>query len=400
MRHVRLTAMLIVSLTALTIAPEAGASPSRSVRFDWRAVAGKELNDVAIDAHGNVYAAGITRTLDRPYAAYLAKFGPGGHKRWSRIFAPPASPYSVGSAVAVDARGAIYWGGTLAPNRCEGQGWFVRKLGRDGGTRWTREQPGWKHCRTQAELTDLAVRGNLLVLAAIDESPESLRQDGWVRAMTTGGRVRWQVQFEPPPGVPQSYYDRAADVAISGLGNIYVAGWAARERIINGSAVPRAATVLEKVTSGGIVLWRRAITRNRGRFGAASVDVHGDRVVLATTHGGGYKLWLASLSPGGGLIWKRTWGSPELVVRQGDVAIDETSTIWVVGSRSDRGLGGMDAFVRRYRSGGHLKFSKLIDGPEFYMGASGVAVGNGAAVSGRGSPGVEPGRGFVWHYAI
>jgi hypothetical protein len=397
----RLVPSICVLGLALSLV-QAGSSPAGATSLDWRRLAAETLSDVAVDVHGNVYVVGTRVFSTQSVAAYLATFGPEGHRKWSRRWVPPGAASSRGVGVAVDARGAVYWSGIVFANGCERNSsrWFVRKFAPSGNVIWTRIQPGWRRCETPGVVTDLSVRGSLVVMSGY-RPPCCFRDfptDGWVQALSTNGRVLWRAPFEPPSDVPSRYPDLASGVAIGALGNVYASGWASTTSPASGGA---GTMVIEKLTSRGSVLWRRSMLRLDDDERRFRIAVRGDRLMVAGTHEHGYAMWLGRFTVGGGLVWRRTWGSRDHITHATDVTIDPRFRTWVVGDRYSHRYGGIDVgFVRRYSRGGHLAWSEIIDEPKrFNVFVDGVAVdGDGVAAAGSTAPGVEPYSGVVWRF--
>lgn len=388
-RRRSLPALFLSLVLLLSLAPSASAALSAG----WGANTARHLVAVATDGHGNVYVTGSTRTPDAYSVAYLAKFGPGGKKLWSRTWVPnKRSAGTWGTGVAVGPDGSVYWVGNVAV--CEGDGWFLRSYTPRGRLKWVRDQDGWEHCKVATSANDLAVGAGIVAFTATDHgccSDPFL--DGHVIAFSTGGAFRWDAAFEPPVGVPSKFYDRATGIAIGGLGSVYVGGWAADEKIVSDSGSAAGHVVIEKLSAGGAVLWRKNVLSVPFAYAEAHVAVRGDQLMVATQSRGRMvdwgpwvpaEAWLGRFSVGGDHVWSRTWGTDrQFAAVPGQVAIDASLDTWVVGTRRDPTDRGLDLFVRRYGSGGGLAGSLTLDGPTRYLHGYGiVTMGEGAAVVG------------------
>jgi hypothetical protein len=166
---------------------------------------------------------------------------------------------------------------------------------------------------------------------------------------------------------------------------------------------------LQKLSSGGGVLWRRAVRRVNFSSTQVDISVRGDRLMLATIAragsiywGGGRppEAWLARFDLGGGLVWSRTWGEGW---RHGglptDVSIGPAMETWVVGTTRDASDRGYDLFARRYSAGGALQQVIQLDGPTKTLWGGGIdATAGGAAFTGTSQTPFGDGIGRVWVY--
>jgi hypothetical protein len=384
--------LAVLSLTSLlvilgTVAPQAAS-------VQWVHKAGKTIDAVAVDAAGNTYAVGTTLTGSGKRAAILLKYGPAGTKLWSRIWLPPAADLTGGDAVTVASDGSVYWGGGATPPGCEGDGWFLRKVGSNGRLLWHRDQRGWQQCKVATILSDIDASAQAVVFSAFHHGccgdPYA---DGWVRAFTPGGDPRWKAPFEPPASVPHRFFDRATGIALGGLDRVFVAGWAAKERIGSPEETnPKGIIVIEKIAPDGSVLWSKRARRINDVRTDAAISVRGDRVMVASRARPGHiwwpgqppAAWLGRFTVAGDRVWSRIWGTKwRFGAEPAQVSIDSRLSTWVVGTRRDPTDRGLDLFVRRYSAGGDLTWSRTFDGPTRYFHGSGISAGtSGVSLSG------------------
>jgi hypothetical protein len=384
--------LTVLSVTALVVLVGTVAPQAASVQ--WVHKAGKTIDAVAVDAAGNTYAVGTTLLGSGKRGAILLKYGPAGTKLWSRIWFPPAADLTRGTAVTVAPDGSVYWGGDATPPGCEGDGWFVRKVGSDGGLLWHRDQRGWQHCKVATILSDIDASAQTVVFSVSDHGccgdPYA---DGWVRAFTPGGDPRWKAQFEPPASVPHRFFDRASGIALGGLGRVFVAGWAATERIGSPETTNHKGIVLiEKIAPDGSILWSKRARRINDSQTDAAISVRGDRVMVATRARAGQirwggrppAAWLGRFSVAGDRVWARTWGIKwRFGAEPAQLSIDSKLSTWVVGTRRDPTDRGLDMFLRRYSPGGDVTWSRTLDGPTRYFHGTGVSAGKtGVSLSG------------------
>jgi hypothetical protein len=310
--------------------------------------------------------------------------------------------------------GTVSWVG-YARRHCEGAGWFLESLTATGRLLRHWITPQWR-CGVAQQITEIAASNDSIVVSGFDHGCcGDVYSDGWVQRFGRYGGPRWQAPFEPPAGTPQAWYDRATSLSMGALGNIYVGGWAATAKIRDDRSPTPGTAVIEKLTSGGRVLWSRRIAAAKmpGHTEVA-ISVRGDRLMVAAgIRGQGVEwywskdrrpsdAWLGRFTVDGRLVWSRSWdkGAPH-AAEPAHVAIDAGGDTWVVGTRRDPWDRGLDAFVRRYGPTGNLLFKRSIDDWKRYTWGTGVAVGGGGAfVTGFVGDNTFEGRGGrLWWFA-
>jgi hypothetical protein len=363
------------------------------------------MHAVTVAPSGAVYVAGQKR-ISISAGAQLIKYTADGRRLWSRTFLPtPRWASTVGEVVAVAPDGTVVWGGELH-GQCEGGGWFLEWRGPRGRLLERYKTPDWE-CGRAERIRDIAVGDGIVVVAGYSHGCCSdPYNDGWIRAFGMDGSPSWETDIEPPGGTPTEWFDTATGVAMGGLGNIYVSGWAATERVTDergGAGTP----ILVKVTSGGGVLWSRRLPAKMHQFNYASIAVRGDRVMVAAAvagtgiYFGGRNPtsgWIGAFDPGGTFLWSRRWDTePNQGAAPAHLAIDGAGATWVVGTRRDLGDRRFEVFVRRFGRGGDVQ-GRMTIGGRFHMTGTWVAVaGDGAYVTGlRGSSRYDAHGGRLW----
>lgn len=399
--------VVLVSLAAVALV---GSLPSATaLSTSWMRRAGKALEAVAVAPDGSVYAVG-GRRQSITVAASLYRYTPGGARVWRRSWVPDPHASTKGEVIDVAEDGTIVWGGQLR-GQCEGSGWFLEWRSPTGRLLHRYTTPGWA-CRLAEGIVDISARhGQVVVVGRSYGCCSDPFEDGWVRAFGMDGQPRWRVDIEPPAGTPSDWFDSATGVAAGGLGNLYVAGWAANVRI-RSDADPRLGTpILVKLSRGGAVLWSRRLPAVVRTYGARiSVAARADRVVVTAPVGGRTLVrwgapatagWLAALDTGGSLQWQTRWDDQG---RQGasptHVAIDAAGVAWVVGTRRDVAHRELELFVRRFgHSGGPLGGFRA-GGPLSMRGTGLALIHGGAVVSGaRGTDWYSSHGGRLWRLA-
>jgi len=184
---------------------------------------------VAVDASGNVYVAGETKgalpgqTSSGDWDVFVRKYDGSGNELWTKQFGTSDNDYAPG--VAVDASGNVYaagyTGGALPGQSSPGGGdAFVRKYDGSGNELWTRQFGTSDYDYAESVAVDAS--GNVYVAGltsgVLPRQTSSGGGDAFVRKYDGSGSELWTMQFGT------STYDEAYDVAVDTFDNVYVAG--------------------------------------------------------------------------------------------------------------------------------------------------------------------------------
>lgn len=178
---------------------------------------------VAVDAAGNVYAAGSINDTDfYPNVDYLAvAFDSSGTQRWAQRFNGPGDGFDRATEIAVAADGAVYVSGTsYTPSPSFTFDWSTHKYSASGDLVWERRHPG---TGTQADrVADLALApdGNIVVTGITRNADDEWAEDVATVTYDPGGDVVWQRQWNDTPAGANS----PRDMDIDGAGRITITG--------------------------------------------------------------------------------------------------------------------------------------------------------------------------------
>jgi hypothetical protein len=379
----RMVVFACVLALALTAAPAANAALQKT----WQTNVGAAMKDVAVGPGGAIYVVGQGPAGSQPYQgahAIVSRLTASGDVVWTRGWQPhPERPKAfITDAVSVavsPTTGVVYVGGTVQRYNCEGGGWFIRAYGPNGRfLGMSGPQRAW-YCRPPGPqtLTDVAVRGNLVVAAVAGTGccGTSAFVDGFIRGFTTSLKPLWRSNFEPPAPAKPGWFDIADSVTIATDGTVYAAGWAAIE-FSAGETTPAGAMLVQRFGHGGTSLWSKRPHVALGNTRGVRMELLGDRMIVgADLRGGG--IWFGALTLRAAQLWHRTWGSDAAIRAQmGGVAVDANGRIWVVGTRLDPS-GGRNTYVRRYGATGMLLATLTIDQKAPWL------LGNGVDTLGR-----------------
>jgi len=346
---------------------------------------------VAVDAAGNVFAAGSTSGDLQGNGsagfrdAFLRKVDAQGNEVWTRQFGTGGNDDAF--AVAVDAAGnAVVAGatrGALEGTNKGGQDAFVRRYDANGNEGWTR-QFGTDNL-DEALGVALDGAGNVVVVGTtrgnLAGTSEGL-DDAFARMYDANGTEVWTRRFGT------ARYDNAWGVAFDGSGFAYVVGGTGGD--LAGDNAGSLDAFVRKIDPSGNERWTRQFgTDGADYLNGVAVDGAGFVFVAGTTTGrlaganqGDFDAFVRKLDANGNESWTRQFGSagPEDAVA---VATDAAGNVLVAGytfgSLEGNTSGGYDAFVRKLDGGGGEVWTRQIGtGGDDY--AYGVAVGAGGRV--------------------
>lgn len=231
---------------------------------------------------------------------------------WVRQFGTPA--LDGGSGAAADASGNVLLAG-FAESSLDGQPWagshdaVVRKYTAAGALLWSR-QFGTGGSDVANTVAAHPQDGSVVVVGyvsgALPGQTWSGGPDAFVRKYDASGNVSWTRQF----GTPDS--DAAYGVVVNGAGEVYVAGVQSDR-----PGVFTADGFVRKFSAGGTQLWAHVIASpDNDAAWDVDVDQAGNAVVSGSTWGvvGGGSLgsedgFVRKLTPAGGVVWTRQFGS-------------------------------------------------------------------------------------------
>lgn len=293
----------------------------------------------------------------------LARFDAEGKHIWSRRFGDGQNQYA--NAAAVDAAGnsfavGTFWGklnfggasndagmkGPVKFDSAGGMDGFIVKLDEKGKPLWGLQFGDEDH----QEATAIAVddQGNALVAGWFKGALElggrhdvaQGEADLFVAKLSPAGDVLW-VRV-----VPSTHAGRATGLAVDGTGNVLVSGSFSTSLEVGETTLTTAGdkdAVLIKLDEYGAPRWARAFgdDADQEALGVA-VDPEGHALVTGAFLGsvaldagelaatGAADGFLAKLSPGGGVLWARSFGDPS---EQGGaaVAVDPGGNAWATG---------------------------------------------------------------------
>jgi hypothetical protein len=224
---------------------------------------------IAADAQGNVYVGGSAPTAASVSSLVVIKYGPAGTREW---VARHSGPGGKALNVAVDGQGNVFAAGYRWVNPFEYEE-VVLKFDPNGRELWWRRLTG----RSTKLLPDPA--GHLYVIGRHSDGYE----DDWsVIKFSPDGGLLWEIRY----GHTQGLNDEPANGLFDAAGNVIVAGTVGTD------------------------------------FGPRPGDVS-----------------VATYSPDGAVLWQRFYGQPDRHEFVDDFGIDQSGTIYLIGGRAASGAG-------------------------------------------------------------
>lgn len=285
---------------------------------------------------------------------------------WGRQFGTPE--YDTAEGVASDALGNAYVAGMTYGSLAGSRGasdLFVRKYSPSGAVVWTRQFGTGDY----DYVGDIAVYGSSVYVVGFTQGNLAGSQGGWdafIRKYTDSGSVVWTKQFGT------GAEDFAKDVAVDGLGNVYVVGYT--YGTLAGTHGGDADMFIRKYSASGAVQWTRQRHYNDEDTGVA-VATSGSHVYLV----GGYNkssdpfnpdpnVRVVKFSASGSTVWDKGYGPPGVDYVY-DVSADPKGNFYLAGetytSFSGVNKGGADGYVRQYTPAGSVVWSRQLGTPEY-----------------------------------
>lgn len=420
-----LTRLLV--LTVLAVLSALPANPASAQNHLWSRGHGDfrpdEANGVAIGPDGSVVIVGAyERTVDFGGGAvtavdfldaYAVKYTAEGNHVWTRSFG--GSNDDVASAVAIDGNGNVlvvghYWQSTdLGEGPVTGNGrddMFLVLYDADGNLVWTRTWGGIDFDRawgvTVDDLGNWTVAADFSGTVDFGQGPVSSNGggDGLILRLNAAGVAQWTYTFGSVLGD-----ERAFDVGLDAVGNVYTSGSFSRTTDFGGGNIPNqgnADAFVLSLDGSGNFRWARG-------FGASGPDVASDLAVDSqgrVTVGGGFNgsvdfgggtlasaggddMFLVQFDASGAHQWSQRFGDSNLFQQIYSVDRAPGDAVTVVGRLSgtaDFGGGPIvanstssvsDGFVASFQADGTHRWSQL-------LGGAGVDQANAVACASNG----------------
>jgi uncharacterized delta-60 repeat protein len=299
---------------------------------------GGQANAVAVDAAGNIYAAGFVHDgviFNQNYDYLVAKFGPDGTQRWAQRYDGPGGNWDFARQVVVDAAGNVYVTGF---SYGQGYDWATLKFGPDGSQGWERRLSGAGFSDDRAADMALLPDGNLVVAGVTQNTGDGRTNDAETVAYDPQGTIVWRARWSDTA----LSHELIADLDMDAAGRIAITGTTAETASPYAAPFPltlrydRSGTLLQTIRDAG----------------GSSVDVDGGANVYVV--GSFFTPPATSSVAKYDAAGQRVWQTPLAVdiLSQPFVAADSTGAVTVAGTVSDGSTGNGDYLTIRFAPDG------------------------------------------------
>lgn len=305
--------------------------------------------DVVTDAAGNVYVCG---TLDGNAEAVVLKYAAAadpdsllqkGQLVWERTTKATVSPGSVEAWGLAYGGGALYFTGSRTTKN--GQDCFLRKLGRDGSTKWLRGWDGAAHLYDYGQVAAVFPKpGPDAVYVAGATETKGHSWDIALLKYSSAGRRLWVRTYD---GAAHGG-DEVWDMAVDGRGRARVAG----STFVAEGSVTKA--LLVAWSADGAKRWARTYRVKTGQQAAFATVVAGKDAIWVAGHAdtATRREWVAArYGADGTRTWLTRWAGPPGDPRGGQVngcALFTADKLFVTGAVGTAASGD-DAAIAWFR---------------------------------------------------
>lgn len=188
--------------------------------------------------------------------------------------------------------------------------------------------------------------------------PNAGQFDAFLSKFDGTGNSLWSRQF----GTTE--YDQANDVAADGLGNVYITGYTTGN--LGGPNAGNLDAFLSKYDAGGTALWTRQLGTIEDDVGyGVAADTLGNTYITGYTWGdlaapglGGLDAFLRKYDASGNVLWTNQFGTSFRDEGRG-VALDDLGNLYVTGF-IEGFAGKRDAFLNKYDTDGNLQWTRQL----------------------------------------
>jgi len=343
---------VFVFLLSLTVSVQAqGVVEAWVTHYNFAAV--DEAQALAVDDSGNVYVTGRSGASETAVDFATIKYTPDGDSVWVRRYNGPGNGTDSPNALAVDHTGNVYVAGSSLGSGTSSD-YATLKYAPNGNTLWIRRYDGPDSSFEIANALAVDDSGNVYVTG---ESPGVGTNDDYATIKyAPNGDSLWVARYNGPG----NFIDQAQAVAVDDSGNVYVTGYSWSTTSIDYATI--------KYAPNGDSLWVRRYDGPAGgddRAVQLAVDGVGNVYVTGESPGSGTGFDYATIkyAPNGDSLWVRRYNGPA----NGDdrteaVALDDSGNVFVTGLSLGSGS-GFDYATIKYAPSGDTVWVRRYNGP-------------------------------------
>ncbi len=302
----------------------------------------EQVNEIAIDDQGNVYATGWVEEADEGQNIWVRKYDSSGEAVWTRTHNGPANGQDNGIQIAVDSLGNVYVGGN---ETVAGEKWnaWIRKYDAFGNNEWTYTYNGAASSWDRAYGITADDDGNVYATGTEGTNDVGF---SWVRKLDSDGEELWIDTVENLASV---------DIVLDDDKNFYVSGYVLLDAGVRDSGVRD--SWIRKYDPNGVEQWTRTSSEApfRDHYGYRSaVDRNGNVYFTGweSTSDSESDIWIRKYNADGSVDWTRTHDGPNHDDdRARSVTVGENGNVYVCGFVQSPGM-GKDAWIGVYDPNG------------------------------------------------
>ncbi|MEI6946409.1 T9SS type A sorting domain-containing protein [Paraflavisolibacter sp. H34] len=345
-------------------------------RYNGPANGGDRPSALAADALGNVYVTGESSGSQEDFATL--RYDAGGVQKWVARYNGPGNAYDKSEAIATDAAGNVYVGGTSTGSG-SGMDFALIKYDAGGVQKWVSRYNGPANDREQVGSVAVDKAGNVYVYGT---SADGNGQFSYATIKyNSSGVQQWVARY---PAGKQEINASAVDAWVSrGLavdkdGNVFIAGYQAK-----GDTYPDFVTI--KYNSSGKQLWANTFDGTGNSYDlpvGLALDPGGNVYVAGVSYGSttSWDYMTMKYNTGGTRLWAKRYntGSSGYDIPT-SLVVDANSNVYVTGGAGPDDE-SMDFTTLKFNKDGERKWVATYKGPYGDDMAYSVAVDAGSNV--------------------
>jgi len=316
-------------------------------------------NAMAVDASGNVYVTGHSRSNSSHYDYATTKYDSAGNQLWVARYNGPGNYQDNPRAIALDTHGNVYVTGYSYGDGTSSD-YATIKYNPNGIEQWVARYNGSGNGNDVVSAMVLDTAGNVYVTGSSYDD-ETFLDYTTIKYNTNGNRL-WVVKYNGPG----NYHDKARAIDLDTAGNVYITGYS------YGGGITREDYTTIKYNSSGSRLWvARYCGPARSPYSAydaacaITVDKSGNAYVTGYSDGGetSYDYATIMYDSAGVMRWvERYNGSGNTFDYAQAIALDSLGGIYVTGY-SDNNGSSQDYTTLKYDSTGRRLWVATYSGP-------------------------------------
>ncbi|MDW8417958.1 MAG: SBBP repeat-containing protein [Chitinophagales bacterium] len=311
-----------------------------------------EVNDIAVDASGNVYVTGYADNDIAKDDYVTIKYNANGAVQWIAVYNSPYSQNDEAVSIAVDASGNVFVTGESEVNDAgTNEDYITIKYNATGAVQWIKRYNGPGNSVDRAVKIVLDNAGNPVVTGRAYNGAS----DDWVtlKYLSADGSLLWTNVLD------YAENDRPGDMAIDAAGNIYITG---RARSTSYDIATR------KIDPNGNTLWTKFYLGTYDDRGIAIALSPSGNVYVAGLNGTSptdYDVVTIAYNSSGTQLWAKTYnGSANGNDEAEDITLTPGGEIVVAGITDTDPTNGInyDYLALKYSATGNLVYAQSING--------------------------------------